>query len=252
MEGTTIEGFYFGIPFLSRVLTTVFFCVTLLSGLNLFNPEVLLLSWPLVVSRLHIWRPITNYLFIGKFGFPFVFNLYFFITFSGRLERNECFTSQGTPGSYLFFLLINMLTIDGLSCALAWPNGLPMNFSSLLMAIIYYWSRREAWAQLTYWGFSIQGYQLPWALMFFNMLLGGSPWGDLLGVAAGHTYYFLKEVLPAENGMTLLKTPGFIDQFMIAVQEGGRPAAAGGQAGRAAPPPPPRQFGGRGYRLGGD
>jgi hypothetical protein len=33
---------------------------------------------------------------------------------------------------------------------------------------------------------------------------------DLLGMAAGHAYYFLEDVYPRMSGRRLLKTPGFV------------------------------------------
>ena len=48
-------------------------------------------------------------------------------------------------------------------------------------------------------------------LIAFHLLTGGNPFSDLVGVAAGHTYYYLKHVLPESHGYNLLKTPGWID-----------------------------------------
>jgi len=101
--------------------------------------------------------------------------------------------------------------------------------------------------------------------------MGGNIWMDLIGLAAGHIYYFLKEVVPAEYGYTLIKTPHFLLNFMYkAVQPRAPPAGGpapggparvagvgggggGGGGGGAPPPPPPAQanFGGTGHRLGG-
>ena len=63
---------------------------------------------------------------------------------------------------------------------------------------------------------------LPWALLMFSLLLGSSPVVDLLGMAAGHTYYFFEDVYPKLTekrdsqgsvivpGYRLLRTPRFI------------------------------------------
>jgi Derlin-2/3 len=48
-------------------------------------------------------------------------------------------------------------------------------------------------------------------LIAFHLLTGGNPFSDLVGVAAGHTYYYLKHVLPESHGYNLLKTPSWID-----------------------------------------
>jgi hypothetical protein len=43
-----------------------------------------------------LWRIFTSVFFFGKFSFNFVFQLYFFSSFSTKLERNEAFESR--PG----------------------------------------------------------------------------------------------------------------------------------------------------------
>merc|ERR1719424_2244267 len=126
---------------------------------------------------------------------------------------------------------------------------------SLVFAILYYWSRREPYAMLNFFSFTIKGYQFPFALVFFQLLIGGNIWVDLLGLASGHIYYFIKEVVPQEYGHTLIKTPGFLVRFMSSYGGGnaaapdGGVAGIGGGGGGAPPPAPPRNFGGAGHRL---
>ncbi|CAE8605930.1 unnamed protein product, partial [Polarella glacialis] len=105
---------------------------------------------------------------------------------------------------------------------------------------------REPYAVLNFFSFNIKGYQFPFCLIFFQLLIGGNIWMDLLGLASGHIYYFLAEVVPQEYGYTLLKTPYFMISFMS--KYGAGPAGGG-----AAPPPPRPAFGGGGgQRLGGN
>ena len=48
-------------------------------------------------------------------------------------------------------------------------------------------------------------------MIAFHLFTGGNPFSDLVGVAAGHTYYYAKHVLPESHGYNLLKTPGWSD-----------------------------------------
>ena len=52
---------------------------------------------------------------------------------------------------------------------------------------------------------------------------------DLIGIAVGHTYIFLKDILPQTHGYNFLKTPEFIKKLVIDLinrgSGGGRPAA---------------------------
>jgi len=244
MENTP-EQWYKNLPILTRIGLTTIFSVTVLVQLEILDAQLLALNWPLVVNKLQVWRLMTSVAFFGKFSFPFLFQMYFFTSFSSKLESNEIFAQ---PGDYLFFLLTQILLLDVMSLLLAWPVGFPLLGPSLVFAILYYWSRREPYASLNFFSFTIKGYQFPFALCFFQLLIGGNIWMDLLGLASGHIYYFLKEVVPAEYGYTLIKTPAFLVSFMSHYTVGN--AAAGG--GAAPPPPPPRNFGGAGHRLGGN
>lgn len=46
--------------------------------------------------------------------------------------------------------------------------------------------------------------------MAFHLFTGGNPLNDLIGVAAGHTYYFLKNILPESHNINIIKTPGLM------------------------------------------
>lgn len=249
MENTP-EQWYKNLPILTRIGLTIIFCTTVLVQLEILNPALLFLNWPLVINKLQVWRLLTSVTFFGTFSMQFVFQVYFFSSFSSKLEVNEIFAQ---PGDYLFFLLCQILLLDVVSLALAWPTGFPQLGPSLVFAILYYWSRREPYAHLNFFSFTIQGYQFPFALVFFQLLIGGNIWMDLLGLATGHIYYFLKEVVPAEYGHTMIKTPNFMVALM---SRAGAPAAgaapAAGGAGAAPPRPPPQNFGGAGQRLGGN
>ena len=139
-------------------------------------------------------------------------------------------------------------------------------------------SRREPYAQLSFFSFSIQGFQFPFVLMFFGMyafifqsisihrqiqdfmilcessiisnlfdvvhnrLMGNPIWNDLLGLASAHIYYFLKEVCPQEYGREVIKTPQFMTNFFYSIATSGTSSASANlYAGAAenAPPPPP-------------
>lgn len=246
MENTP-EQWYKNLPLLTRIGLTIIFVVTVLVQLQILNPALLYLNWPLIINKLQVWRLFTSVLFFGGFSFQFLFQLYFFTSFSSKLETNEIFAQ---PGDYLFFLFLQILLLDVISLVLAWPAGFPMLGPSLVFAILYYWSRREPYAALNFFSFTIKGYQFPFALVFFQLLIGGNIWADLLGLASGHLYYFLKEVVPAEYGYTLIKTPQFLVTFMTKATAGS--ATGGAQTGGARAPPAGPNWGGAGQRLGGN
>ena len=47
-----------------------------------------------------------------------------------------------------------------------------------------------------------------------SLLTGGNVIGDLIGIAAGHSYIYLKLVLPTSHGYNLLKTPKKLEEWI--------------------------------------
>jgi len=47
-------------------------------------------------------------------------------------------------------------------------------------------------------------------MMGFHLFTGGNPLNDLIGVAAGHTYVFLKTILPDSHGYKMIETPSMM------------------------------------------
>jgi len=235
MENTP-ENWYRNLPPVTRTVLTSVFATTCLVQMGLLNPYFLILDWKLVGNSYHIWRPLTAAMFFGKFSFQFVMGLYFLSNFGGKLERSDRFVAA--PADYVFFLLFVTLACACLSVILSWPSGSPLLGPSVVFSILYYWSRCEPEARLSLYGFEVRGFQFPFAMMALTILLGGDVWSDLLGLGAGHIYYFLKDVVPLEYGSRVLRTPAVFARLL-------KPA-------RAEDAPAPRVFGGSGRRLGRD
>ena len=89
--------------------------------------------------------------------------------------------------------------------------------SSFVFSVLYVWCKNEPDKQVSIWGFPVQSGNLPWALLVLSILTGGSPFNDLIGIAAGHTSIFLKMTLPVSHGYNLLKTPKWIERIVTEV-----------------------------------
>ena len=89
--------------------------------------------------------------------------------------------------------------------------------SSFVFSVLYVWCKNEPDKQVSIWGFPVQSGNLPWALLVMSILTGGSPFDDLIGIAAGHTYIFLKMTLPVSHGYDLLKTPKWVEKVVAEV-----------------------------------
>lgn len=76
---------------------------------------------------------------------------------------------------------------------------------------VYVWSKHNPFIHMSFLGlFTFTAAYLPWVLLGFSILVGSSTWVDLLGMIAGHVYYFLEDVYPRMTGRRPLKTPSFI------------------------------------------
>lgn len=54
---------------------------------------------------------------------------------------------------------------------------------------------------------SSQAFYLPWAMLCLDVIFGSPILPDLLGIIAGHLYYFLTVLHPLAGGRNMLKTP---------------------------------------------
>ncbi len=84
--------------------------------------------------------------------------------------------------------------------------------SSFVFSVLYVGCKNEPDRTVSLWGIPVQNGNLPWALLVMSILTGGSPINDLIGIAAGHTYIFLKMTLPISHGYDLLKTPKWVEK----------------------------------------
>jgi len=192
----TIEEWYRSIPMYTRVIGLSMFITTLAYTLGILNIFWILFDADKII-KLQLWRLITDFLFIGKFSFNFIIEIMMLSNFGAKLENNEIFTAASAgDGAYLFFLLYQMIVILLVGVITSFPRGSAMNGHALIFSIIYYWSRREPYEQLSMYGFRIPGSSLPFALLLFDLVLGAGVWNDIVGIIAGHSYYFLFEVVP--------------------------------------------------------
>ena len=219
------------IPPISRYYITLVFLESFATTYNLVNPYLLLLdfdkvfgsfqvsqflrdlrlSLTLVNKSLHlqIWRLITTYAFAGPFSMGFIFTMMLlFYTFKACEE----FYKQKYP-EFVYMLLFNSVMVfvsdfcplNSLLQVYSWIYGSYMVLmSSFVFSVLYVWCKNEPDKQVSIWGFPVQSGNLPWALLVMSILTGGSPFNDLIGIAAGHTYIFLKMTLPVSHGYNLL------------------------------------------------
>lgn len=138
-------------------------------------------------------------------GLDFLFHMFFLVKYCKSLEEASF---RGRSADFLWMLLFG----GTLMTCIAPFVDVRFLGSSLSFMMVYVWGRRHQYVHLSFLGvFNFTAPYLPWVLLAFSVMLGHSPVVDLLGMAAGHAYYFLEDVYPRMSGGSRpLKTPGIL------------------------------------------
>jgi len=212
MQGD-IETWWRSVPPITKFLFAGSFLLTIAANYGLISPYYLILDFPKMYKNIEIWRIVTCFLFHGKLGFNFLIHMLFLVRYGSSLEKENF----NNTADYLFFMLFGCSILVVLSFFLD-AKILGM---SLIMMIIYYWSRKNPNIPMSFmFGLRFVSAYFPWVLIAFDMLLGqGLPIYQLLGVLVGHLYFFLVEIYPNNGGRRILSTPQFLyDLFPPQVQ----------------------------------
>ncbi|XP_022045377.1 derlin-1 [Acanthochromis polyacanthus] len=252
-----IGDWFRSIPFITRSWFAASIAVPLVGKLGLINFRHFLLVPELFFNRFQLWRPVTATLYFPispGTGFLYLVNLYFLYHYSTRLETGAF---DGRPADYIFMLLFNWICIV--------ITGLLMNMRllmiPLIMSVLYVWAQFNKDMIVSFWfGTRFKAHYLPWVILAFNFIIGGSFVDELTGNLVGHLYFFLMFKYPMDlGGRSFLSTPEFLYRFFpnrrggisgFGVPPSRRPAAqepaAGGGGGGG------RHNWGQGFRLGGE
>jgi Derlin-2/3 len=156
--------------------------------------------------------------------------MFFLVKYCKSLEEGSF---RNRSADFLWMLLFGA----GVLTAFAPFVNIQFLGSSLTFMMVYVWGRRHPHLNLSFLGiFNFSAPYLPWVLLAFSVMLGSSPAVDLLGIAAGHAYYYLEDVYPhiSPTGRRLLRTPAAVRALFP------------GEAIPAARPPTPGAGGGGG------
>ncbi|KAJ0000141.1 hypothetical protein NQD34_011983 [Periophthalmus magnuspinnatus] len=213
-----IGDWFRSIPLITRTWFAGSIIVPFIGKLGLINPMNLVLAPQLFFNRFHLWRPITSTLYFPIYpntGFLYLVNLYFLYHYSSRLETGAF---DGRPADYVFMLTFNWLCIVLLMIP-------------LIMSVLYVWAQFNKDTIVSFWfGTRFKAHYLPWVILGFNFIIGGSFLNELIGNLVGHLYFFLMFKYPIDlGGRAFLSTPEFLYRIF--------PNRRGGVSGFGVPPP---------------
>lgn len=258
------QAWFQSLPFVTRYWFGAALITTCAGNFGLVSPMKLIYIWDNIWDNFEVWRFLTPFLFVGKFDFNTLMALYMLQNFSQRYETEPYNTGAGGgTADYVFAIMFGMvmtfLSFPIIGMVLPTP---PMFARTLMFFVLYTWSKRHPTAPASIWGIQMKAIHLPFAYVALSVLMGGM-YSDLLhGIAVGHLFYFLVDVVPIVYGKDMLHTPQFlIDQFGVGAYVAPAPATgrAGGGAvgnntwqapGRANPPSDPARGPSRGHSWG--
>ncbi|KAL3642909.1 ER-associated protein degradation protein [Castilleja foliolosa] len=234
--------FYKSLPPITKAYGTACFLVTVACQIGLLHPEQIAHIPELSIWRFQVWRLITNFFFLGKFSINFGIRILMIARYGVQLENGPF---QRRTADFLWMMLFGALSLLGLSVI---PYlSFPVLGISLVFMLLYVWSREFPNANINLYGLvSLKAFYLPWAMLCLDVIFGSPIIPDLLGIIAGHLYYFLTVLHPLAGGRNILKTPNFIHKI-VARWRIGAPAATVAQPDRSSGV----AFRGRSYRVGG-
>ena len=120
-------------------------------------------------------------------------------------------TFLGNVADALNMLGWNMVFIICCDALLPFLFYAPFHGPSLVFSFIYLWSKNSPTTQVSFFGvIKFQALYLPFGLLLIDVVQGANPMPGILGIIAGHAYYFLTEVYPSISGRHLISTPTWL------------------------------------------
>eukprot|EP00889_Picochlorum_renovo_P008870 jgi/Picre1/35900/NNA_003358.t1 len=178
-----VDG-YNSLPVVTRVYVTLVVITSALCALDVISPFYCISTQKLILYKHEYWRLLTNFLYFGNIGIDFIFHLFFLIRYSKSLEEGSF---RNKSADFLWMLVFGGIMLT----AMAPVAKVQFLGTSLNFMLVYVWARRHPSVPLSFLGiFTFGAAYLPWVLMAFSVLIGGSPILDILGMIAGLVLLF--------------------------------------------------------------
>jgi Derlin-2/3 len=120
--------------------------------------------------------------------------------------------SSGGTADYAFAMLFGaVLSL----CSYPFLGSIlpPVFCRNMIYFVMYIWSRRHPTSQANIWGVPMKAIYLPFAYLALTIFMGNPYFGQMHGMAMGHLYYFLADVVPQVYGKDFLQTPNFLVEY---------------------------------------
>jgi Derlin-2/3 len=243
------DEWFKSLPFVTQYWFGATILVTFSVNMGVFSSYQIMYSWANIRQDFELWRLLTPFCYAGGWGFNMLIQMYTLVSFSKQYETGGPFNTGAGGGTadyafcILFGIVIILTTYPFLTGRIS-----PVFNRNLCYYVLYVWSKRNPTANASIWIFPIKAIYLPFAYLLLTLSLGENYMDMLHGIAIGHIYYFLVDVIPLVYGKDVLHTPIFlIDYFGVGEYQPEVAAAARPRPG----PAPQRGGGGHNWGTGG-
>ncbi|MBA0594203.1 hypothetical protein Gorai_011118, partial [Gossypium raimondii] len=202
--------FYKSLPPITKAYGTICLMTTVASHLGLYRLENIALIHELVFSEFQVWRLLTNFFFLGNFSMNFGIRLLMIARYGVQLEQGPF---QRRTADFLWMMIFGAISLLALSIV---PilRGAFLGISLVFM-LLYIWSREFPNAQVNIYGLvALKAFYLPWAMLALDVIFGSPLVPDLMGIIAGHLYYFLTVLHPLAGGRNIISTPRLVHKLV--------------------------------------
>mmetsp|Transcript_3588 Transcript_3588/g.7422 ORF Transcript_3588/g.7422 Transcript_3588/m.7422 type:complete len:214 (+) Transcript_3588:54-695(+) len=203
-------------PPITRLYLLISVIANFLVFINFMNPMQIFLNFQLVFYKFNVWRLFSHAFFFGRAGVKTFFYIFFFSRYSKALES---LSFQGRGADYLYLLFSGNSILLLLKLFVSEANFLG---PGLTFMIVYIWGKKNAQHQINLINmFHIKGSSLPLVLMITSWFLRQKTLKfDIMGIMAGHIYYYIEEVYPRlSGGQKIIKTPDVFKELFLKIQE---------------------------------
>mmetsp|Transcript_9991 Transcript_9991/g.13188 ORF Transcript_9991/g.13188 Transcript_9991/m.13188 type:complete len:280 (+) Transcript_9991:163-1002(+) len=213
------DSWFKALPIITRYWFGASLVITLAVNFQIISTYSVIYDWQSVQNKFEVWRFLSCFLYIGKFEFNTLISLMLLVQFSQRYEQGGPFNTGAGGGTadYCFMIMVMMVfTLLSYPLTLMIAPIPPIFAKNMVYGVLYIWSKRNPTSQASIWGISVPSIYLPFAYIAMTVFMGGNPMDMLHGMAVGHLYYFLADVVPQVQGKDILVTPQFlIDYFGV-------------------------------------
>ena len=208
-----IKDFYYSIPPFSRYYLTTIFTLSFLMTYIKHSATIiyyLILNYQFVFKYFQIWRLFTNILVIGPFSMQFLMFCLMFYSIVVKSERQAIYIRRYADFFMMIFYLIISINLINFLSFLIFGIKPGITFTSqFLNGLIYIDSKRDPERMSQIYFITIKNIYVPFCFMLFHVLTGSSIYDDIIGILAGHIYYFLKDIITITYQKDLLVTPTY-------------------------------------------